>query len=303
MDKKRAQFILQSFRPDGADAKDPDFAEALSLATEDRELGEWLARERAQDAAFAAALSDLEIPEDLRDAVLAMFEGDEAELTEFDSGFIGALASVRAPEGLRDQILDAMEVEQKVVPIRRFPRLLKWASSAVAVLAVMVVVAIFFGASGGRALAGTSPDEVKNSAIEMLESPFFSLDLTNDRQTKLYDWLQGEDLPSPAEEDLPKGLKGVKGVGCKYLEVGESKHKASLVCYRKANDTIVHLVMLEKSALKCEGVCELPSAMEFCRDCDINSGWAVTEWADAEHVFLLFSKMGSDEMTTLFADK
>ena len=46
MDNQRAQFILQSFRSDGADAHDSDFVVALSLATEDRELGEWLARER-----------------------------------------------------------------------------------------------------------------------------------------------------------------------------------------------------------------------------------------------------------------
>ena len=74
MDNQRAQFILQSFRSDGADAHDPDFVVALPLAPEDRELGEWLARERGQDVAFAHALSDLKIPEDLRDAVLAMLE-------------------------------------------------------------------------------------------------------------------------------------------------------------------------------------------------------------------------------------
>ena len=56
MDKERARFVLSCFRPDGADAGDPDFAEALRMAAGDRELGEWLARERAQDAAFAQAL-------------------------------------------------------------------------------------------------------------------------------------------------------------------------------------------------------------------------------------------------------
>ena len=66
MDKERAKFVLQSFRPDGEDVNEPAFAEALELAAKDRELGEWLAAERAQDAAFAAMLSDVEIPEDRR---------------------------------------------------------------------------------------------------------------------------------------------------------------------------------------------------------------------------------------------
>jgi len=59
MDKEEARFILRCFRPDGADAENPDFAEALAWAAKDRELGEWLARERARDADFASALSSV----------------------------------------------------------------------------------------------------------------------------------------------------------------------------------------------------------------------------------------------------
>jgi len=47
MDKEKAQFILTSFRANGKDSADADFQEALKLAVEDRELGEWLADERA----------------------------------------------------------------------------------------------------------------------------------------------------------------------------------------------------------------------------------------------------------------
>ena len=47
MDKEHAKFLLQSYRPDGADAQDSDFAEALQLAAEDRDLGEWLANEHS----------------------------------------------------------------------------------------------------------------------------------------------------------------------------------------------------------------------------------------------------------------
>ena len=70
MDKEQARFVLRSFRPDGADGSDRDFAEALALATADRELGEWLAAERAFDAEFARALASIELPENLRDEIL-----------------------------------------------------------------------------------------------------------------------------------------------------------------------------------------------------------------------------------------
>ena len=81
MDKEEARFILRCFRPDGADAENPDFAEALAWAAKDRELGEWLARERASDAGFAAALNSVTIPSILREEILvslAMERGDAA---------------------------------------------------------------------------------------------------------------------------------------------------------------------------------------------------------------------------------
>ena len=88
MDKEQAKFILQSFRPDGADAQDVDFTEALHLATEDRELGEWLAQERAQDAEFAVALNDLAIPEKLRDEISAVLKFDGVRQEDADDALV-----------------------------------------------------------------------------------------------------------------------------------------------------------------------------------------------------------------------
>lgn len=302
MDKERAKFILQSFRPDGEDVNEPAFAEALGLAAKDRELGEWLAAERAQDAAFAAMLSDVKIPDDLRDAIFEVLEGASDHPAEFDADFVGALASLRAPEGLRDQILGAMEVEQKVVEMpskhkRGYFKTFMWTTSAAAVIAIMFVVTVFFAGAGGHALAGTTPMEVERSAIEMLKSPFFSLDLQNDRQAALYEWLSEKSLPAP--ELLPEGLRGVKGVGCKFLEIGESKSRASLICYKK-NGTVVHLVMMERKALLAEDMNGIKGAVGGCHDCPINKGWAMTSWADAEHAFFLLSKMESGELAKVF---
>ena len=70
MDNEESRFILRCFRPDGADAENPDFAEALAWAAKDRELGEWLARERARDADFANALNSVTIPSILREEIL-----------------------------------------------------------------------------------------------------------------------------------------------------------------------------------------------------------------------------------------
>ena len=113
MDKEEARFILRCFRPDGADAENPDFAEALALAAKDRELGDWLAHERASDADFANALNAVTIPSALREEILAGLALERGDVTPrpdaFDSSVIGAMAAIQMPPGLRSEILAAME--------------------------------------------------------------------------------------------------------------------------------------------------------------------------------------------------
>ena len=113
MDKEKARFILRSFRPDGEDVGDRDFAEALALAAEDRELGEWLAGERSLDAAFAKSLCSVEIPETLRQDILGCLAGERGDFPQAkdaeDAAWIGALASIEPPPMLRQNVLTAME--------------------------------------------------------------------------------------------------------------------------------------------------------------------------------------------------
>lgn len=297
MDKQQAQFILQSFRPDGADAQDPDFAEALALAAEDRELGEWLTQERARDAAFAAALSDVPIPEDLRAAIFEMFEENGPELTEFDSAFVGALASVTPPAGLRDQILNAMEAEQKVIT----PQVSSWKKWTSRVAAVAAVVAITFVGlvkfAGPKTIAGASSVEIHESAIDMLTSPIFSLDLQNPNQDQLFTYLKGQGLPAP--EVLPVGLQGLEGVGCKYLEIGENKSRASLICFRQENDNVVHLVMMKKEEMNSADLPQIAGAVRGCAYCE-SSGWSTTQWRDDQYAFLILSQMEPTQLAALF---
>lgn len=301
MDRERAKFILQSFRPDGADARDTAFKEALELAIEDRELGEWLASERSRDAAFASLLADVELPEGLREAIFDVLEGGTDDRpSEFDAEFVWALSSIRAPQRLREEILGAMEVEQKIVEIpRRHPvlRTLKWVSSSVALFAMMAVVFVFFFGAGGNAVAGSTPREVEHSTIRMLESPFFALDLENDRPDALYNWLGMKGMPTP--EGIPAGLRDLKCVGCRVLEIGDAKSQASLICYRK-NNKVIHLVMMKNDAVDSEKILGLEEARQLCRDCEQNQGWAMTRWTHDGYTYFMLSKMKAGELAEVF---
>jgi anti-sigma factor RsiW len=71
MSNDEAKFILRAYRPDGRDAADPLFADALRQAQLDPALGAWFERERARDAVLAAKLAEVPPPAGLRDAILA----------------------------------------------------------------------------------------------------------------------------------------------------------------------------------------------------------------------------------------
>jgi hypothetical protein len=71
MTSQEAKFLLSAYRPDGRDADDPFFSEALSQARSDPELAAWLAREQAVDAGLAASLREIVPPPGLRESILA----------------------------------------------------------------------------------------------------------------------------------------------------------------------------------------------------------------------------------------
>ena len=71
MNNAEAKFILQGYRPNGADAGDATFSAAVAQARNDPALGEWFARQQSFDAAISAKLGQVPVPADLRAAILA----------------------------------------------------------------------------------------------------------------------------------------------------------------------------------------------------------------------------------------
>ncbi len=71
MTNNEAKFILSAYRPNGRDADNPVFQEALQQARNDPALTAWFAREQAHDAAIGAKLAQVAPPAGLREAILA----------------------------------------------------------------------------------------------------------------------------------------------------------------------------------------------------------------------------------------
>lgn len=297
MNQQQAKFILSSFRPDGADAGSPEFADALRLAVEDRALGEWLAAERALDAEFARALSEVMLPETLKEAVLdclAAEGGREPERDEIDGAFAEALAGVRPPPTLRDEILVAMRESA--------PRRLGWrfAIPLAAAAGIMLAVAVTRPDAAPervRPVADVVPDlrgavpvsHVEAAAIKTLTSPDFSLDLENPDHEALFRFIRASGRPCPAG-CLPPGLRDVPGIGCRELVVDGKP--GAMICFLRGKDDAVHLVIFRKDDVECDG--------DGSRRLEQHGDWAVARWTEKGRVLLLIGQTDTVRLGELF---
>lgn len=294
MDEDRARFILRSFRPDGADVDDQDFAEALAMAMEHRELGEWLAEERAFDAAFAKALCAVELPENLRDDIFGCLAGERGDFPQAEDGhdaaLIGALASIQPPGGLRDGILAAMD--RTAQPVRVVKPVWRRFAMPLAAAAGVALAFLLTRNNGSKPIAsGPLPVEVVQAGfIHTFESPLFSLDEQREDQRLLIENLKSRKLPCPG--CLPPGLQNVKGIGCRELVIDGKA--GSLICFDERENGIVHLVIFRR-----EDVCgELP-----CREHPNfaqKGHWAAARWEDEKNVFILIGNTDVRKLASLF---
>jgi len=72
MNRDETKLILQSYRPGGRDAGDPQFAAALALVKTDPELAGWFAEQQKFDACVSSGLQQARVPAQLKKEILAL---------------------------------------------------------------------------------------------------------------------------------------------------------------------------------------------------------------------------------------
>lgn len=301
MDKEQAKFILRSFRPDGSDVNDKDFSEALALAMEDRELGEWLAAERAFDASLADALGSVTLPDSLKNDIfgcLASNRGDFPEAADdYDSAMIGAMAGIRTPPALREEIVTAMARTAVVVK----PRVSLWRKISLPIAAAAgVALAVHFTShppvAGGSNIAvqpvarAITVDSLQQGFINTYESPIFNLDDQKGDAEKVITHLKSRKLPCPSR--LPRGLQKLESIGCRPLVIDGKE--GSLICYDVSENGVVHLVVFKRDDVTCKLPCR--KHPDFAE----NNGWAAARWEDDRNVFILISHTDVKNLAALF---
>ena len=323
MDRDKAKLILGSFRPDGADAGSPDFTEALQLAVEDRELGSWLAHERAQDGFFAECLTQVEIPASLRDDILATIGGEKARVHGDDAievAFADGLSGIEVPSQLRDQILTAMAVEQEAGQPKESKYIWPVLTSIAAAVAVAVLV-LFNQNSPSR---GTGEnllvqnevkplvEKIPAKAVAQVAVNRMTVDLVHqvaafDLQSLEHTFtnsedaighLANDDLPTP--QNIPEGLKCARFAGHKtmLLEGGEAVTLLGFDCPKLG---LVYLAVMDIHNLSDPE--ELSTAdsisLKNCNGCH-QTKYNFLPWRDGDNVYFILTKAEKERMIDLF---
>lgn len=298
MDSERAKFVLGSFRANGSDVDDMDFAEALRMATTDLELGEWLVKERAFDAEFAESLARVELPDGLRAKVLlAMVQGapefPKADI-ELDKQMFFAIGNLKPPAGMRNQIIDAMERSAHVSLKKKSSDI--WVKFGVP-LAAAAGIAFAFIMSG----KGEKPveqvvsnkltvDAVQAGFVNVYRSTSFRLEERGDDKVKLIKHLRSKGLPCGGMK-FPPGLEHLKGLGCCELVVNGKK--GSVICFNEENG-MVHLIIFRRGDIEEE----LPGVEN--PNISLEGEWAKASWANDRYAYTLISQRGSGDPGRFF---
>ncbi len=216
MNPDEAKSILAAYREDIPLDEAPNMQAALAAAQEDPSLAAWFEEEQAFDREFAAALQRVPIPEDL-----------EAKLLQ------GMPATNHAGE----------TPNKKVVA---FPQKQVWlAVAALFVIAVSLVK--YFAFPPPVEFPGTAFTKVDTFRDHMAHfaNQRFVLNHTTKDLSEARDWLRARQ--SPAYDETPTAIVKFEGMGCKSFDWGG--HTVSLVCFKDTNDDIVHLFVINRSAL------------------------------------------------------
>ncbi len=299
MDKEQARFVLRSFRPDGADVNDADFAEALALAMENRELGEWLAKERACDAAFAKALGSIDLPENLREDIIACLAGERGDFPQAedssDSLLIGAFASIQPPPFLRDELIAAMDrtaAKDHNVIVNPGGRSF-WRKAGIPLAAAAgIALAFVFTRSGEVSPLAHSGHVTANLVqagfIKTFEAPNFDLEKKQTDHVLLVQHLRNRKLPCPS--DLPQGLENVDAIGCRELLIDGTR--GSVICFNVSGTGVTHLVIFKRDDMEGNFPERAKALMQQ------NGNWASAQWQDGNKVYIL---MGNTDVKKLEA--
>lgn len=220
---EEAKQRLQAYRwYDGAeDAADPFFDEALKLARENSELGEWFAQQQAFDKAMSSALQTMTPPAGLRESLLLS-------------------AKRRSPSNRSNHF---------------------WFSRQLLALAAALVLLLGGAAWYSGLFAPLRPgsaltmESFAKQVLDLRDQGQISLGKSGSDPDQLRVWLAEQG--APAQFVLPRGLDRLPSHGCQTYRIGGAK--VAFICFPIEGGQVAYLFIVDQSSLKGVSPLESPS--------------------------------------------
>ena len=150
-----------------------------------------------------------------------------------------------------------------------------WTRGILLVVAFAVVMLVFLFAwsrsIGPRASLADFRDEMVSFAkIDP------NLEMKSNRLSDLMSWLETSHAMSGVV--IPEKVKAMEPVGCRVLRY--RAHDVGLICFRRANGTLLHLFVMDRAAF--------PQLPDRKRPDFLGQGeWMTAAWSEGQHVYLM----------------
>jgi len=208
MDNETARDILSAYRPNGADARDSSFLEALEQADRDPETKFWFREQQAFDRQAVSAMREVPIPPDAKERLRRMLE------------------------------LQSSEPTRKPVLIRFW----KAGIGLAAVLALVLGMIAIMNNQNNRSEHFVTTSE--NFSLSQLARNSMPLEFRGETASALVNWLSAREAPVP--ELLPPAFQQAMANGCKVYAT-ENGGAISLLCF-EVDGELLHMLVFDEKA-------------------------------------------------------
>lgn len=216
----------------------------------------------ASDPRFSQALEQAR-----RDPILERWF---RESIAFDAAVTEKLCAVEVPADLRESILAGVKVSR---PLRWMKPFGAWAIAA-AILLAAIVGSLILRETARPRLAGWQTEGLRT--ITSLVNGRASFDAQSHRAGELVNWLQVHD--APVAQRLPQNLETLEGLGCKMFLW--NRELVSVVCFRRPDGGLIHLVVTKASAAADRALEGEPKLVQ-------QGEWATATWRKGDMIYML----------------
>ena len=193
---------------------------------------------------------------------------------ELDRAIAGALAAAPVPSDLRARLISPSVAR----PLRRT----SWRRPALLAAAAIITLAAIFGFWRGPFGSNASLASYREEMVRFI-SPRPTLGLETADLTRINEFLAKSGAPSQFE--IPQPLLNLEPVGCQKFRF--RGHDVALVCFRREGGKILHLFVINRTALR--GFSVEPQYAS-------TGGWMTATWANGDYGYLL--TVQGDQSTT-----